>query len=101
MRAAAVVKVEVVLKSWRATQSVVRAVKRALGRALRTLAQQKASRTKEGHLVAEIKPFYPKGEGRGRPPIGLERMLRMTIAQQGFGFCDEGAEEAIYDSQAI
>ncbi|TCJ18014.1 IS5 family transposase [Parasulfuritortus cantonensis] len=52
-------------------------------------------------LVAEIEPFYPKGEGRGRPPIGLERMLRMYIAQQCFGLSDEGAEDAIYDSQAI
>ena len=52
-------------------------------------------------LAAEIQPFYPKGEGRGRPPIGLERMLRMYIAQQCFGLSDEGIEDAIYDSQAI
>jgi len=26
-------------------------------------------------LLSVIKPYYPKGE-RGRPPIGLERMLR-------------------------
>ena len=52
-------------------------------------------------LVAEIEPFYSKGEGRGRPPIGLERMLRMYVAQQCFGFSDEGIEDAIYDSQAI
>ncbi len=52
-------------------------------------------------LVAEIEPFYPKGEGRGRPPIGVERMLRMYVAQQCFGFSDEGIEDAIYDSQAI
>jgi IS5 family transposase len=52
-------------------------------------------------LAAEIEPFYPKGEGRGRPPIGLERMLRMYIAQQCFGLSDEGTEDAIYDSQAI
>jgi IS5 family transposase len=52
-------------------------------------------------LAAEIEPFYPKGEGRGRPPIGLERMLRMYIAQQCFGLSDEGIEDAIYDSQAI
>mgnify|MGYP003595075731 CR=1 FL=1 len=24
-------------------------------------------------LIAEVLPFYPKGEGRGGPPIGLER----------------------------
>jgi IS5 family transposase len=52
-------------------------------------------------LVAELEPFYPKGEGRGRPPIGLERMLRMYIAQQCFGLSDEATEDAIYDSQAI
>src|ERR1044071_7642504 len=27
-------------------------------------------------LVDRLRPFYPKGE-RGRPPIGLERMLRL------------------------
>ena len=52
-------------------------------------------------LTVEIRPFYPKGEGRGRPPMGLERMLRMYVAQQCFGFSDEGIEDAIYDSQAI
>lgn len=52
-------------------------------------------------LAAEIEPYYPRGEGRGRPPIGLERMLRMYIAQQCFGLSDEGIEDAIYDSQAI
>jgi IS5 family transposase len=52
-------------------------------------------------LVEEIEPFYPKGKGRGRPPIGLARMLRMYVAQQCFGLSDEGAEDAIYDSQAI
>lgn len=52
-------------------------------------------------LVAAIEPFYPKGDGRGRPPIGLERMLRMYVAQNCFGLSDEGIEDAIYDSQAI
>ena len=52
-------------------------------------------------LMAEIEPFYPKGEGRGRPPIGLERMLRMYVVQQCFGLSDEGTEDALYDSQAI
>ncbi len=45
-------------------------------------------------------PFYPKGT-RGRPPVGLERMLRLYVAQQCFGLSDEGVEDAIYDSQAI
>ena len=52
-------------------------------------------------LVAEIETYYPKGEGRGRPPIGCERMLRMYLAQQCFGLSDEGMEDALYDSQAI
>jgi IS5 family transposase len=52
-------------------------------------------------LAEQIEPFYPKGGGRGRPPIGLQRMLRMTIAQQCFGLSDEGTEDALYDSQAL
>ena len=52
-------------------------------------------------LEAELEAHYPKGGGRGRPPIGLERMLRMYVAQQCFGLSDEGTEDAIYDSQAI
>ena len=52
-------------------------------------------------LESELESFYPKGEGRGRPPIGLARMLRMYVAQQCFGLSDEGIEDAIYDSQAI
>ena len=52
-------------------------------------------------LLAEVELFYPKGDGPGRPPIGLARMLRMYVAQQCFGLSDEGIEDAIYDSQAI
>lgn len=52
-------------------------------------------------LIAEIEPFYPKSGKRGRQPLGVERMLRMYIAQQCFGLSDEGIEDAIYDSQAI
>ena len=52
-------------------------------------------------LETEIELFYPKGEGRGRRPIGLSRMLRMYVAQQCFGLSDEGIEDAIYDSQSI
>lgn len=52
-------------------------------------------------LEAQIAPHYPKGEGRGRRPVGLGRMLRMYVAQQCFGLSDEGIEDALYDSQAI
>ncbi|WP_272714376.1 IS5 family transposase, partial [Leclercia adecarboxylata] len=38
---------------------------------------------------------------RGRPAIGLSRMLRMYVVQQCFGLSDEGTEDAVYDSQAI
>lgn len=32
-------------------------------------------------LTALIEPVYPSGEGAGRPPIGLERMLRINFLQ--------------------
>ena len=51
-------------------------------------------------LVARLRPFYPKGE-RGRPPIGLERMLRLYFLQQWYGLADEALEDALYDSQAL
>ena len=51
-------------------------------------------------LVDRLRPFYPKGE-RGRPPIGLERMLRLYFLQQWYGLADEALEDALYDSQAF
>ena len=51
-------------------------------------------------LLAVIEPFYPKGE-RGRPPIGLERMLRVYCLQQWYGLADEALEDALYDSQSL
>src|SRR5215208_1287224 len=51
-------------------------------------------------LVARLAPLYPKGE-RGRPPIPLERMLRVYFVQQWYGLSDEGLEDALYDSQAL
>ncbi|WP_253193074.1 transposase, partial [Burkholderia cenocepacia] len=47
-------------------------------------------------LLSVIGPYYPKGE-RGRPPIGLERMLRIYLLQQWYGLSDEGLEDALYD----
>lgn len=52
-------------------------------------------------LMAVIEPYYPKAGRRGRPPIGLERMLRMYFVQQWYGLADEAVEDAIYDSQAL
>jgi transposase, IS5 family len=51
-------------------------------------------------LLAVIEPHYPKGE-RGRPPLGLERMMRVYFLQQWYGLADEALEDALYDSQAL
>lgn len=51
-------------------------------------------------LVAVIEPHYPSGR-RGRPPIGIERMLRIYFLQQWYALADEALEDAIYDSQAM
>jgi len=51
-------------------------------------------------LCAVIEPHYPKGK-RGRPPIGVERMLRIYFLQQWYALADEALEDAIYDSQAL
>lgn len=51
-------------------------------------------------LMAVIEPHYPQGK-RGRPPIGLERMLRVYFLQQWYGLADEALEDALYDSQAL
>ena len=51
-------------------------------------------------LLEALKPFYPSGQ-RGRPPIGLERMLRLYFLQQWYGLAGEALEDAVYDSQAM
>src|SRR5277367_1791781 len=51
-------------------------------------------------LVAVIAPHYPSGR-RGRPPIGIERMLRIYFLQQWYALADEALEDALYDSQAM
>jgi transposase, IS5 family len=76
------------------------ASKKKLTRRDRFLAQIEAV-TPWSILEQTIAPFYPSSGGRGRPPIGLGRMLRMYVAQQCFGLSDEGIEDALYDSQAI
>ena len=54
-------------------------------------------------LLEQLRPhYYPEvGKGPGRPPIGLERMLRLYFLQQWFGLADEALEDAVYDSQAL
>jgi len=51
-------------------------------------------------LCALIEPVYPK-PGNGRPPIGLERMLRIYFLQHWFNLSDPGVEEALYESLSM
>ncbi len=51
-------------------------------------------------LCALIEPVYSKGTS-GRPPVGLERMLRIYFLQQWFNLSDPATEEALYDSLAM
>ena len=50
--------------------------------------------------VAFIAPNYPSGK-RGRPPKGIEKMLRMYLLQIWFNLSDQDTEDAIYDSDAM
>ena len=53
-------------------------------------------------LCALIKPHYPKiGTAGGRPPIGIERMLRMYFLQHWYNLSDPAVEESLYDSAAM
>ncbi len=51
-------------------------------------------------LCAVIEPHYPK-VGNGRPPIGLERMLRIHFIQHCFNQAGLACEEALYDSASL
>jgi IS5 family transposase len=47
-----------------------------------------------------IEPHFPK-RGNGRPPIGLERLLRIHFIQHRFSPADFACEEALYDISRI
>jgi IS5 family transposase len=47
-----------------------------------------------------IGPYYYSGK-RGRPPRGIEVMLRMYLLQIWFNLSDEAVEDSIYDSYAM
>ena len=51
-------------------------------------------------LCEVIEPHYPKA-GNGRPPIGLQRMLRIHFIQHWFNLADLACEEALYDSASL
>lgn len=53
-------------------------------------------------LVAVVEPVYPKvSELGGRPPMPIERMLRIYFLQLWFNLSDPAVEEALYDSVAM
>lgn len=53
-------------------------------------------------LTAAVRTVYPKiSENGGRPPIPLERMLRIYFLQLWFNLSDPAVEEALYDSVAM
>ena len=47
-------------------------------------------------FCALIEPHYPKA-GNGRPPVGVERMLRMYCIANWFNLGDVACEDALYD----
>jgi IS5 family transposase len=51
-------------------------------------------------LCGLIESYYPKA-GNGRPPVGVERMLRIYFLQQWFNLSDPAVEEALYDSAVM
>jgi IS5 family transposase len=51
-------------------------------------------------LIALVEPHYPKA-GRGRQPLGLEKMLRIYLLQIWFDLSDPQAEDSIYDSESM
>jgi len=51
-------------------------------------------------ILALIEPHYPKA-GNGTQPMPLERMLRIYFMQQWFNLSDPGAEDSLYDSEAM
>jgi transposase len=51
-------------------------------------------------LTTLIEPHYPKA-GSGRPPLPLERMLRIYFMQQWFNLSDPQAEDSLYDSESM
>ena len=53
-------------------------------------------------LAAAVETVYPKiSESGGRPPIPLERMVRVYFLQLWFNLSDPAVEEALYDSVSM
>src|SRR3954468_9218061 len=50
--------------------------------------------------ILRLDRTHPKA-GNGRPPVGLERMLRMYLLANWFNLGDEACEDALYDIAAF
>ena len=76
--------------------------KKKVTRRERFLAQMEALVPWQRLIDALSPSYFPNAAGkRGRPPIGLARMLRVYFLQQWYALADEALEDAIYDSQAM
>jgi transposase, IS5 family len=51
-------------------------------------------------LLRVIERHYPQA-GNGRPPMGLEKMLRIYFLQQWFNLSDPAMEDALYDIESL
>jgi IS5 family transposase len=52
-------------------------------------------------LLAVIEKHYPTSGRRGRPPLGLERMLRIHFMQQWYALSDPAMEDALYEIESM
>lgn len=48
-----------------------------------------------------VRRHHPSGTGAGRPPVGLERMLRVYFLQHWYDLSDPAVEEALHDIPAL
>jgi IS5 family transposase len=53
-----------------------------------------------GKLLPIIEKHYPKA-GKGRPPLGVEKMLRIYFLQQWYSLSDPAMEDALYDIESM
>jgi IS5 family transposase len=51
-------------------------------------------------LLRAVERHYPK-PGKGRPPMELEKMLRIYFLQQWYNLSDPAMEDALYDSESL
>lgn len=51
-------------------------------------------------LVQVVEPYYPKAK-TGRPPFGIETMLRIHCLQQWFALSELAMEEALHDMPVL